>query len=364
MKVNNGSMSDVSVERQSGHKSGAAGLIMHVLGGQQRSSAGMRELDDQWYGYGKGVIIEVAAGQADLVLERQSEPGTCGPQDPELFKSATLVGDRLYACSQTELMVYAYPTLELLHHISHPLLNDVHHVVPATEADSSTTPVPGAPNLFAAVSGQDLVAEFTVEGDIASLWAVDGSDVEGRIDPERDYRINTKLKPHAYHPNHLFRMPDGKLWVTRFETKDAVEVGNPERRIDVGRERCHDGVVSDGQVYFTTVDGHVLVADCDTLEVVADHELLGTRTNTLLGWCRGLTFIGDHAIVGFSRIRHTKVRGTLSWVRNRFAQAEPTRIAIYDRRTWELQDEVDLEPAGCNAVFTIVDAGSNRTAES
>ena len=335
---------------------GAAAYLsapLHVLGGRQRNRQSMRELDDQWYGYGAGVIIELSGNEPTVVMERRSVEGTCGPDDPELFKSATRIGDRLYACSQTELMVYSYPGLELLHHVSHPILNDVHHVLPST---MDTTPVGQEPHLWASVSGQDLVAEFTIAGEVVSLWAVDGTNASERIDPERDYRINTKLKPHAYHPNHLFRMPDGKLWVTRFETRDAVEVGNTDRRIAIDRERCHDGVVDGGLVYFTTVDGHVVAADVETLEVVADHELAGSDPNTLLGWCRGLTFVGDHALIGFSRIRHTKVRGALSWVRKGFTQSEPTRVAVYDRKNWQLVDEIDLEPAGCNAVFSIIDS--------
>ncbi|MGI9597861.1 MAG: hypothetical protein ACR2QK_16980 [Acidimicrobiales bacterium] len=331
---------------------------LHVVGGRQRNRQGLRELDEQWYGYGKGVVVEVAGGTPTTVLERRCAEGTVGPDDPELFKSATRHGDRLYACSETEVLVYSYPDLELLHHVSHPIFNDVHHVVPAAVPADRSAPSPGSvgvePNLVVAVSGQDLVAELTVEGELVSMWAVDGSDPSKRIDPDRDYRVNTRLKPHAYHPNHLFRMADGRLWVTRFESRDAVEVGNLDRRMVIGRERCHDGVLHDGLVHFTTVDGWVVAIDADTLEVVAEHRLAGPRESTLLGWCRGLTFVGDLAIVGFSRIRHTKVRGALSWVRNGLTVSEPTRIAVYDRHSWSLQSEIDLEPAGCNAVFSII----------
>ena len=303
----------------------------------------MRELDDRWYGYGQGVIVDVTDGKPETVLEYTSAEGTCSPDDPILFKSATLIGDRLYACSQTELMVYGYPDLELLHHVSHPVLNDVHHVIPGDEG-----------TLLAAVSGHDGVAELTLNGELLNFWSVGDDGGQVPFDPDRDYRFNCDLKPHAYHPNYLFRL-DGEVWATRFETRDAVEVANSQRRITIGRERCHDGVVHDGRVYFTTVDGHVVEADADTLNVVAEHELRGKRDNTLLGWCRGLTFVGDHAIVGFSRIRHTKVRGTLSWIRNGLTVSEPTRIGVYDPRDWSLVDEVDLEPAGCNAVFSILD---------
>ncbi len=321
---------------------------LHVMGGRQRSPQGMRELDDRWYGYGQGVIVEVADGNPKTVLEYVSAEGTCGPEDPILFKSATLVGNRLYACSQTELLVYAYPELELLHHVSHPVLNDVHHVIPGSE----TAGVAGT--LLAAVSGHDGVAELTVEGELLNFWSVGDDGGEVSYDLARDYRRDCDLKPHAYHPNYLFRL-GGEVWATRFETRDAVEVGNPERRITIGRERCHDGVVHDGHIFFTTVDGHVVEVDGESLEVLAEHELRGKRENTLLGWCRGLTFVGEHAVVGFSRIRHTKVRGTLSWIRNGLTGSEPTRIGIYDPTDWSLVDEVDLEPAGCNAVFSILD---------
>lgn len=342
----------------------AIGTI-HVLGGKQRNPAGMRELDTQWYGYGSGVAIEVKNGAPTPAHEWHSRPGTFGPEDPVLFKSAQLIGDRLYACSQTEAMIFSYPDFELLHHISNPLFNDVHHAVPGpllpADGDENTNDEPVPETICVAVSGQDAVMEVSLDGELVSMWRVDGKDHVGRIDMTREYRINTKLKPHAFHPNYLFRMPDGALWVNRFESRDAVQVGDTSRRIGIDRERCHDGVVHDGLVHFTTVDGHVVAADTETLEVAFEQPLVGKRDDSLLGWCRGLTFVGDYAIVGFSRIRHTKVRGALSWVRTGFSHSEPTRIAVYDKKTWALVDELNLEPAGCNAVFSIISAAASAS---
>lgn len=325
----------VTIERPTG---------LYVLGGQQRSPQGMRELDERWYGYGRGVVIGIDDGRATLTHEYMSAPGACGPDDPILFKSATAAGDRLYACTQTELLVYSLPELRQLHHVTHRLLNDVHHVVPGD--DGST--------LVAAVSGLDAVAELTLDGELVNLWSVDGGDPTARLDLERDYRIACNLKPHPFHPNYLFRLA-GALWVTRFETRDAVEVTNPGRRIAIDRERCHDGVVHDGRIYFTTVDGHIVEVDAASRIVRAEHRLAGARDDTLLGWCRGLTFVDGFAFVGFSRIRHTRFRGALSWIRNGLTQSEPTRVAVYDPDDWTLLDEIDLEPAGCNAVFSIID---------
>ena len=115
------------------------------------------------------------------------------------------------------------------------------------------------------------------------------------------------------------------------------------------------------RVFFTTVDGHVVEVDASSLEVRAELRLTGRRDDTLLGWCRGLTFLDEHHVaVGFSRIRHTKFRQTLSWVRNGLTASEPTRVAVYDTRHWSLVGECDLEGAGCNAVFSILVGGSQR----
>lgn len=308
----------------------------------------MRELDQRWYGYGRGVVIELGnEGATEAILEYTSAPGTCGPTDPVLFKSATVEGDRLYACTQTEVLVYTWPALQPVAHISHPFFNDVHHVIPGEDG-----------RLLVAVSGQDAVAEVTIDGRLSNLWSVDPARPEVAHDPERDYRHDCDLKPHAIHPNYLFRL-DGtagdEVWVTRFETRDAVALHDPGRRIAIDRERCHDGVVHDGRIFFTTVDGHVVEVDAGTLRVRAEHRLTGRRDDTLLGWCRGLTFVDDdHVAVGFSRIRHTRFRQTLSWVRNGLTASEPTRVALYDTRDWSLVDEQSMEEAGCNAVFSIL----------
>lgn len=328
---------------------------LRVVGGRQRAPQGMRELDDRWYGYGTGVIVEIEGGSARPILEYTSPSDTCGPEDPVLFKSSTLANGRLYASTQTEVVVFSWPDLEQLTHISHPLFNDVHHVIPGPD-DS----------VLVAVSGHDAVAQLDLDGNLLNIWGVDDDRTTPTVETGRDYRIDCDLKPHAIHPNYLFTL-DGvgtgesaaepELWATRFETRDAVSVHRPERRIKIGRERCHDGVVHDGRVFFTTVDGYVVEVDATSLEVLAEHPLGDPNSDSLLGWCRGLTFLDDHLVaVGFSRIRHTRFRQTLSWVRNGLTRSEPTRVAVYDTRTWSLVAEQDLEPAGCNAVFSILPA--------
>ena len=67
---------------------------------------------------------------------------------------------------------------------------------------------------------------------------------------------------------------------------------------------------------------------------------------------------GKDVWVGFSRIRYTQLRQNIDWVRHGFRNADrlppaPTRIARYDLANNECLEEIDLEPAGLNTVFSI-----------
>lgn len=312
-----------------------------VLGGQQRAPSGVREIGDGWYGYGAGVIIRVTDGVPTLARTYTSAPGTHGPDDPILLKSATVTADRIHACTQTEILDFTLPDLTVERHLSLPFFNDVHHVLPT---ESGTRLV--------AVSGTESVVEVADDGTVVNAWDVQGGDPWRHINGDRDLRIGVELKPHHAHPNNVFRIGD-EIWSTRFESRDAVSLTNPGRRIAIDEERIHDGVVRDGRVYFTTVNGCVAECDTETLQLVALHRLNdGLGADESLGWVRGLWMADDHAWVGFSRIRFTKMRARLSFMRTG-TRSKPTRIARYSLPDWRLETEIDLEPVGCNAVFTV-----------
>ena len=65
-------------------------------------------------------------------------------------------------------------------------------------------------------------------------------------------------KPHQAHPNHVFQL-DGQPWVTRFNQRDAVCLETGER-MPIDAQRPHDGTPHNGGVYFTTIDGHIVVS--------------------------------------------------------------------------------------------------------
>lgn len=320
---------------------------LYVIGGQQSSPRSLLANDQTWYKYKKGVILRVDTenGNGELCTEYVSPPAARAEGDPVLFKAGSIQDDKLYVCTQTEILVYKLPHFEQVNYISLPCFNDVHHVRPTPEG-----------NLLVANSGLEMVLEIKPDGQVLREWNVLGEEPWQRFSRELDYRKGINLKPHQAHPNYVFYVCED-IWVTRFEQKDLLCLTRPQRRLYVGIERVHDGVLHQGRIYLTTVNGKLVVANPNSLEI---EEVVDLNTmhdeDTLLGWCRGLMLEQDKAWVGFSRIRPTKFRETVSWVRLGFNQALPTHIACYDLTQRRCLAEIDVESYGVNAVFSIFPA--------
>ncbi|CAA9277759.1 MAG: hypothetical protein AVDCRST_MAG93-2990, partial [uncultured Chloroflexia bacterium] len=271
-----------------------------------------------------------------------------------LFKSGTLVDRQLYLSTQTEVLVYDVPSFTQRAYISLPIFNDVHHVRP--------TP---AGTLLVANTGLDMVLELSWQGAVLREWNVVGGDPWQGFQRDIDYRKGVSTKPHKANPNYVFVL-EQDLWVTRFVQRDAISLTTPGDRIAIDLEKVHDGVVDQAEVFFTTVDGNVVVVDVPSRQVreVIDLNAIDRRENTL-GWCRSIHVDGDNLWVGFSRLRPTRIRDNVSWVKNGFRRMLPTRIACYSRSQSTLLCEIDLEPYDLNAVFgiypvpTVADATSS-----
>jgi hypothetical protein len=293
------------------------------------------------------LAVDTASGAVQVAAEYESPPEACAPDEPAiLFKSSSIRGDRLYACTQTEVLVYQLPEFSVVAYISLPFFNDLHHVLP-TEDET----------LLVAISGLDMVVEVTMDGTVLHEWSViPGEDPWDRFSRTVDYRRVASTKPHHAHPNHLFLL-DGEPWATRFELRDAISLQNPDQRIDIAIERPHDGVLKGDALYFTTVDGHVLVAGAKDHRVREVKDLTTAhRRDELLGWCRGILVADDGTWVGFSRIRPTKTRENVGWVLRGFRKDLGTRIGRYDLETMACLQQINLEDAGMGAVFSILPA--------
>jgi hypothetical protein len=321
--------------------------IAYVVGGQQREGRPLLA-PASWYDYQRGLVLRVDLEQRTVqpALDYVSPPEVRPEGNPPvLFKCGTLAGDRLYLCTHSEILVYSVPHFEQVGYITLPAFNDLHHVRPTPRG-----------TILAVITGLDMVVELSQQGQTIREWTLqDGEQPWQRFSKDVDYRKIASTKPHQVHPNYVWLLNDD-IWVTRFEQKDAISLTGPKRRIDIGVERTHDGVVAGERVYFTSVKGDVIVVNASTLQIELVVDLNGFhRPGTLLGWCRGLMVDGDRVWVGFSHIRPTKFRENIGWVAKGFRRSEPTHIGCYDLfGGGGCVAEIPLEDCGMDAVFSIL----------
>jgi hypothetical protein len=267
-----------------------------------------------------------------------------------IFKSASWDGNKLLVPSQTEIHVVDGRTFEIVETISHPWFNDVHHVARIGDA------------LHVVSTGLDSLLVMEPGERVRHLRHALGDDPWAGRSAATDYRRVTSTKPHASHPNFVFETPEGR-WLTRFEQRDAVCIDRDGLRISIDEGRPHDGVVVGDRLWFTTVNGFLVSAEARSGRIVERHDLNTWQggESAPLGWCRGLHLDGDVAYVGFSRIRHTRFRQYLSWLKHRFdaqdgQRPRPTRVEAYDLRRRKKIGEWPTEAAGIDAIFSVLPA--------
>lgn len=322
--------------------------MVWVVGGEQRT---VPHWTTEWSLYKKAVVVKVENGRAKRVFEYESPPAHCPDKAPSVvFKAATFLRRRAYLCTQTEIVVCLLPSFAIERVISLPCFNDLHHVAVADDG-----------RLFVAVTGLDAIAELSPEGDLTELTSVSGDPVWDRFSRDVDYRKIPTTKPHRAHPNYVFFL-ENRPWVTRFEQRDAIPLHGlaNEKCFKLGGEGVHDGHVRGNSIFFTSVDGRILqfALDCGEPIVHDLNNFTGRPSGIALGWCRGILPDDGGAWVGFSRIRYTRLRRNVDWVRHGFKKSDlhgaaPTRIAHYDLRRQSLVDEIVLEDVGMNTIFSI-----------
>ena len=275
----------------------------------------------------------------DYAPPREHRPDI--PNDNVIFKGAALLGNRLFATTNTDIAEFRSPDLKFVRSYSHPWFNDNHFVAPQED------------RLWVVVTGLDLVLELTYAMEVIAEHNVAEAPTWERFDRNRDYRKVVSTKPHAVHPNCLFFL-EGEPWVTRFHQKDAVSLVDRSRRIPIEVGNPHDGHAVGDRVCFTTTNGRIVIANARKrrVEQVIDLNALSGK-DRYLGWCRGVEIVGVEAFVAFSMLRTTKWREMASWVKNLGKAPLPTRIARYDLDREKLIEEVVLEEDRKCAVFTV-----------
>jgi len=332
---------------------------LYVLGARQRKL--LFKTEREWNLYERALILRVDLdrGTAETCLEHKSPPEARASDDSSIvFKSGTLAGDTLYACTSTEVLIFKLPRFRQLGYISLSSFNDLHHVAPAHDG-----------NLLTANTGLDMVLKLTRAGDVLEEWSVLDEAPWSRFSREIDYRKVETTKPHQSHPNYVFEL-EGQVWVTRFHQRDAICLENRAKRIPIDVQRPHDGLLVGEGIYFTTVDGKIIIANRKTLKVerVIDLTTFGNNKTKLLGWCRGLLPLDERRIwVGFTRVRKTRFKENILWAKTLLREGaveSPTHIALYDIVDNRCLRDVDLEPYGMNIVFSIFPASEQSGAKS
>lgn len=326
--------------------------VFYVTGGRHRKNA---KPDQEWTSFDQAQVmrINVDTGEVEAKATYDSPPDH-RPDDPEaniVFKAGVIAGDSLHVCTQTEIVTFALPDLAQVSCVSHPWFNDLHHVT-----------VDDGGNFLVAVTGLDLVLEVTPGGDVVAEWPVPGGDTWDRFDRDADYRKVVTTKPHRVHPNFVFRHR-GDLWVTRFVQKDAIRLTGEPGGIEAQDEKLHDGEVRGDRLYVTVVDGHLAVADLATGRTLEVYDLNAiTDADRILGWCRGLYLLDDRrAVVGFSRMRPSRFRENVQWMKYRLGLRENagrmgTRLVCYDLERRSQEWVFDLEAHEMHAVFSVLRA--------
>ena len=262
------------------------------------------------------------------------------------FRGGVVFNDTLYTCTHSEIIEFDTGNFSVKKRISNRLFNDLHH------ADIIND------RMMFASTGIDRVGEFVSEGRIKLHPVLNSNDLRPISDVE-DYRV-ISTKPHVSHPNHVFKI-GRELWVTRFNQKDAVSLNNLEKRIDISEGKPHDGLIRDGRLYFTTVNGMIVVFDVLNLKKKGTHNLSSLFPDYSPGWCRGLEIIGEFAYVGFSALRWTLSLENIGFLAKNFISLGkklrknlPARIVKYNMRTQSIVDEYCFDQNEIGLIFSII----------
>ncbi|HZQ95611.1 MAG TPA: hypothetical protein VFA67_11415 [Candidatus Sulfotelmatobacter sp.] len=327
---------------------------LYLTGGRQRKLVFKNEEEQRLYEAALLLRMDTGRDTSELVMEYKSPPeARASEESSNVFKSSTLEGNRFYTCTSTEVLIFELPDFRRVGYISLPCFNDLHHVTPTRDG-----------NLLVANTGLDMVVKFTHQGRVLNYWNVLGGDPWSRFSPDVDYRKVDSTKPHDSHPNAAFEL-DQDVWVTRLKQRDAICLTSPGRRINIEVQKPHDGLLWNGRLYFTTVDGRIVIADPQRLaveQIIDLHEIhrIQTQEETLLGWCRSILPVDERRIwVGFTRVRKTKFMENLLWIKQAFQdKSKPTHLGLYDIVERRCLQEIDLERHGMNVIFGICNAAN------
>lgn len=255
-------------------------------------------------------------------LNHITAPELCVDSKPTIgFTTLSVHKQYIYVCTSTEVLVVDKITYEIVRIYSEKLFHDLHHVNVINN------------KIFVVNTGMDTVFEYDMNFKNRKIYHTLGNDPFHKFSPNENLNKIVSTKPHETHTNNIFEI-DGEPWITRMRLKEAVALHDHSKKMEIGVGRPHDGIVKGDFIYFTTVNGYIVVFNKYTFRKEAQIELNSSsqRRNTPLGWCRSLHVDDDCMYVGFTQLRTTKFSENLGWLKTMVQNRKithkplPTRI--------------------------------------
>jgi len=321
-----------------------------ITGGKLREN-GFELGEGKYYGCAKLLRLDTDSGEINELLSIDKGNDNYPDIHPNLeFTVGDVAGNELWLSTDTEIRHYSYPNLDLLSTYSHPCFHNIHSVAVHDE------------RLYVTSTGLDMVVVLNkYSGDIISYQNAEGKPTWHRFLSDFDYRKIHSTRPHDCHPNYVFWISN-EPWVTRCTQEDAVQLSDTSNRIDIsGPDKeisVHDGIVKGEYVYFTSVDGCIVVADINTKEVIETINIYDLKGyGGLRGWCRGLYMTDDIVYIGFSRLRKTRRIEKIKWVShliNKGKSIDNCSVLAIDLLKREIIADYHIPENMIDAVYTIL----------
>jgi hypothetical protein len=309
--------------------------------------------------YGKAVLQIVDWETKALKKEITYEPARMhiGSGLSRQYKGGCLYRGRFYVVTNTEVLVYDTNDWSLQAVVSLKNFNDLHGV----HVDDD--------HIYVCNTGLEIVQVFDHDFRLIDEINMATTPTYDRFDQAADYRMIATTKPHETHINHIFCLDDEK-WVTRGLLTDAIKLHDAKERFDlqqVGRgpnDRviCHDGIVRDERIYFTTVNGHIVAFDIHSRKQILDidaREVVG-QAGYGLGWVRGLEVIGNRAFLGTTKIRSSTFKEYTRWIVYGEERKMPSSILEIDMDQLTVRDVYQLENYEGHAIYSIIKNSSGN----
>ncbi len=330
-----------------------------ITGGQQREN-GFELGEGKYYKAAKLLRLDTETGVFEELLSFTDGKENYPDEYPNLeFTVGAVEDDKLWLPTDTEVRLYNYPDLELLKIISFPFFHNIHHVAAFDD------------HIAVVSTGLDLIVLLSRDTlEPVEFINTEGKDPWHRFSKNTDYRKIHSTRPHDSHPNFIFKL-DGDYWVTRCTQEDIVCLRDITKRVDISRKKTisiHDGLIVDGKIYFTEVDGTIVIVDAKTLSIVETIDLAQLDgKKSLKGWCRGILYEDDIFYVAFSRLRKTKNKKKLDWIRkaaNKNMGSSDALIVAYDLIKKRKLGEWKLPTSSIDAIYGLLPEPSSQAHET